>query len=493
MRGGSEPRKYVNGRRSGMSLTVVLLSAFLIAPGTALADQTIFAEDWESGWGDWWADNGIWQVGTPCPCDPVSGTNVAGTVLCGDYPGDTSSRLISPTIQLPEVRGHEEIWLRFWQWFAWGTNDWGDVQVRWRLEGGGWSAWTTISRRMYDSSWWSLRGVDLTDFAGEAVRIAFVVHSDTFWVGPGWFIDDVTITHGTPWFPMDPDADGFESGWAGWHADGGVWQVGVPTYGPLAAHGGASCAGTHIGGEYPILTYSRLISPTIYLPDLGAGEEIWLRFWQWFSWGTNGRGDVQVSERLPDGTWSGWQTLIWRIEYSSWWSRGGVELTAFAGKAVRVAFAHEGGSHWIGAGWYIDDVRLWHGTPRNAAIEGFEAGWGDWHADRGLWQVGTPTYGPSECYSGASCIGTHLAGDYPGETDTYLLMPTLRLPQICPGAWDEIWLRWWQWFSYAASSSGRVEISVQQPDGSWSAWTWLAVLPQNSGGVWTRASQELTA
>jgi len=43
----------------------------------------------------------------------------------------------------------------------------------------------------------------------------------------------------------------------------------------------------------------------------------------------------------------------------------------------------------------------------------FEDGWGDWGADRGIWQVGTPTGdGPGGCFDGTKCVGTHLDGNY---------------------------------------------------------------------------------
>ena len=43
----------------------------------------------------------------------------------------------------------------------------------------------------------------------------------------------------------------FESGWDGWGADYGVWEVGTPAAGPDSCHGGSKCAGTVLGGNYP--------------------------------------------------------------------------------------------------------------------------------------------------------------------------------------------------------------------------------------------------
>jgi hypothetical protein len=36
--------------------------------------------------------------------------------------------------------------------------------------------------------------------------------------------------------------------------------------------------------------------------------------------------------------------------------------------------------------------------------EDFELGQGLWFADNGVWEVGTPTYGPAECHQGAPSV-----------------------------------------------------------------------------------------
>lgn len=86
----------------------------------SLVSQTvIWSENFEAGWGSWWADNGVWDVGVPTsgPEATHSGIHCAGTILDGNYPNDANTRLISPTISLPAVTGDETISLKFWQWF----------------------------------------------------------------------------------------------------------------------------------------------------------------------------------------------------------------------------------------------------------------------------------------------------------------------------------------------------------------------------------------
>jgi len=79
-----------------------LLLAVAVASGAAKA-AVVFSEDFESGAPGWQIDNGVWQIGVPTsgPGAAHQGTSAAATVLAGNYPRNVSSRLISPTIDLP--------------------------------------------------------------------------------------------------------------------------------------------------------------------------------------------------------------------------------------------------------------------------------------------------------------------------------------------------------------------------------------------------------
>src|SRR5204863_61295 len=61
-------------------------------------------ESFEQGSGDWSAESGIWQVGVPKSGPPNAhvGTNVVGTILGGNYPGNGSSRFVSPPFIVPQ-------------------------------------------------------------------------------------------------------------------------------------------------------------------------------------------------------------------------------------------------------------------------------------------------------------------------------------------------------------------------------------------------------
>lgn len=150
--------------------------------------------------------------------------------------------------------------------------------------------------------------------------------------------------------------------WDGWVSDNGVWDIGTPIIGPETCHSGSNCAATVLDGNFPKSTDSRLISPSIQLPEISGSEEIHLHFRNWFSYGFYGRGFIQVSTYDEDSnSWSDWETLdIPAAENSSpTWSRTGSEITNYSGKKIKIAFYHTAVQTTIWtSGWYIDDVTI---------------------------------------------------------------------------------------------------------------------------------------
>ena len=184
----------------------------------------------------------------------------------------------------------------------------------------------------------------------------------------------------------------FEAGAPGWMVDNGVWEIGVASAGPGACFSGDSCVGTVLGGDYPRGVNSRLISPEVTLPTLAAGEELLLRYRQWWSNQVNDDGHVQV-QVYESGVWSEWTTLVTFTGYfRRGWHHARVELSAYAGKQVRLGFWHtDYNDSNQAAGWYIDDVQLvQQAVPQLSGVVGFESGLGDWYSDDGVWQAGTP-------------------------------------------------------------------------------------------------------
>jgi hypothetical protein len=339
----------------------------------------VFVEDFEMGIGPWFPDSGVWEVGeaTAGPGSCFAGSQCAGTVLDGDYPPNTDSRLISGIIALPSVSGNEELELRFRNWFEYGFDpDTGTVQVSVRDAGGVFGAWESVGIPVTEQSGgWSLKAVDLTAYAGETVRIGFL-HTERDssgvagnWLGAGWYIDDVQIVVKTSAFNGIED---FECGWVDWFADNGVWQIGEATAGPGSCFAGSQCAGTVLDGDYPPVTRagrsasSRLISGIVALPSVSGNEELQLRFRNWFEYGDDpDTGTVQISVRDAGGVFGAWESVgIGVTDQSGGWNIKGVDLTVYAGETVRIGFLHTErdstgrAGNALGAGWYIDDIQI---------------------------------------------------------------------------------------------------------------------------------------
>ena len=335
---------------------------------TRICDDITIGNDWESGLGNWFAENGVWQVGTPSagPTACASGSQCAATILDDVHPATTDSRLISPTMALPAASDAQEVHLRFRHWFSYSSLDSGQVQIQvWDPDAGSWGDWISVGTSIVHTSDWTLKDVDLTPYAGQIVRLGFnhVAARDAFnrasesW---GWYIDDIEIVVDTPALTGD-----FEAGWQGWGAGRGVWQIGTPTAGPTECISGTQCAGTVLDGNYPANTDSRLVSATTELPTVSGPEGVYLRFQHWFSYSSLDSGQVQVQVWDPVAeTWGDWNNAGAPVTGASDWTlKGDVDLTAFAGQVVRLGFLHTAARDAFNrpsesTGWYIDDVGI---------------------------------------------------------------------------------------------------------------------------------------
>lgn len=79
---------------------------------------------------DWHVDAGTWEVGTTTsgPGKAFTGDNCAATILNGNYSQPVSIRLIRHTAILVTAASQNPRF-RFWYWFSYATNDWGEVQI----------------------------------------------------------------------------------------------------------------------------------------------------------------------------------------------------------------------------------------------------------------------------------------------------------------------------------------------------------------------------
>jgi hypothetical protein len=437
-------------------------------------------ERFESELGDWNVVFGAWEVGVPPasrgPGRAYSGTRCAGTILNGNYNPAAAARLISPAFVVPSANQYPR--LRFWHWNDNRPQDPCFVEIR-----VGEGAWQGLSSTyVYTSRVWTRATLDLRAFADQTVQIAFRLGANNDAdVGSGWYVDDVEVATGKP---VLREFEDFEQGLGDWSAERGGWEVGVhPTnLGPGRAVSGSRCAGTVLGGNYDPSIDSRLISPEFEVPP--AEEHPRLRF---VHWNNNYVEDPGVVEIRPlDGTWQPISPTY--VRDSRVWTRSTLDLRAYAGQVVQVAFRFKANTDGnVAAGWYIDNVELVRGRvdfdPVNQPWR-FSSGLGDWEVERGDWQVGVPRGGPGKAYSPPLCAGTVLDGNYDVAIDTRIISPEFRVP----AAAEHPRLRFYHWYSTAQGDVGTVQIRT--PATGWQIISPAYVLANRT---WTRATVDLTA
>jgi hypothetical protein len=131
-----------------------------------------------------------------------------------------------------------------------------------------------------------------------------------------------------------------------------------------------------------------------------------------------------------------------------------------------------------------------------ATAETFEAGWGAWTSESGVWDVGTPdpsyTNGPAAAHSGTKCAGTVLNGPYPTLIGDRLISPTLTLPTV--SGTGQVLLRFWQWFKYTTYGRGHVEVR-EWSGTAWGSWSrmWSPGGDNRDVPQWLQVAVDVTA
>jgi hypothetical protein len=158
-------------------------------------------EGFETGIGEWYADQGTWTVGSATKSGGATkdalgaqahtGYKCAVTVLNANYPLTMDSRFISPPFVLPPASSSP--YLRFWHWYnftIWNSSDYGVVEIR-----VGTGAWQAVSPQYTGNGGnWTQADIDLTRFGGQSVQLAFhAVDTNGKYPDVGWYVDDVQI------------------------------------------------------------------------------------------------------------------------------------------------------------------------------------------------------------------------------------------------------------------------------------------------------------
>lgn len=147
-----------------------------------------YAEDFE-GFPDGWYSQGTnnsWEWGVPAygPDKAASGDKVMGTNLRGLYAADSDMSLMMP----PVLVGNHTT-LRFKNWYKLSSlgQDTGTVFIS--TDGKDWEPLYQV--RLSNERWHEI-GLDLSDYAGKKVYIAFHLQSASN-ENAGWYIDDVQL------------------------------------------------------------------------------------------------------------------------------------------------------------------------------------------------------------------------------------------------------------------------------------------------------------
>ncbi|NOX88457.1 MAG: T9SS type A sorting domain-containing protein [Calditrichaeota bacterium] len=493
-----------------LSLSPLIFLIFISVLQAQTKDTLIF-QNWEQGIGNWYADNGVWEVGAPTvgPKTVFSGTECAGTILGGNYPAEANTSLISPPFKLPAVNEGEEIILKFWHWFMLQERnanypysyDPDKGFVRLSINNGNW-----IDIEGYFtgfSSDWTQVVVPLTPYAKNmnepTVRIAFYFTSSGNNQHNGWYIDDILVLKQEKIFTTEYD---FEDGVGDWSAENGLWQVGSATVGPKEAFSGKNVAGTLLGDNYPKYADTRFISPEIQLPEIEPEETLQLKFWQWFvtkernadypySYNPD-NGYVQISVAGED-----WETIYGPLNGKSpVWSQVNLNISRYASELVRFAFYFTSTSDNNDLGWYIDDFKIEKKIVTFRNPEDFENGIGDWWADNGVWEYGTPDkVGPESAHSGSYFFGTIIDDSYPNYANSRLISPEFTV-NVKKGEIPSLYF--WHWFKLKERNSnypysydpdeGYVQVSVKGGE-----WQNMAGPFTGDSPVWTQNYVDLSA
>lgn len=189
----SEPTVTYKWKITDYSGNEVISNSYNISvkPGIGIGYFVDF-ETKPDGWLSY-GENNVWEWGIPTsgPKNAVSGEKVYATKLDGKYPDSANMTLLMPPIDLKDGKAY----LQFKQWYELEEHfgkgyDFGHVFVSTDMEN-----WTQKLRVTGKSESWIDGEVDLSEYAGQRIYVAFNVTSDILFGYQGWYLDDVRLSN----------------------------------------------------------------------------------------------------------------------------------------------------------------------------------------------------------------------------------------------------------------------------------------------------------
>jgi hypothetical protein len=277
---------------------------------------------------DWSVDFGTWEIGRPTSGPGVAhtGTNCAATVLAGTYGNNVDSRLISPPFAVPAAGNAE---LRFSQWFSF-DNARGFVEIN-----NGITTITVTTTTTITTNSASSLNTNIYQLFGAAIP----AYSNAFYWNPtlgGW--TNATKTMGSV-FDANYAQYYFEAGNTSLSNDFEAYDYRADGYQPLPQSANPT--------NYLIWHGMTWYSP-LNAQDLPVGY-----------FATNSSTTYTTNTTVTTNT-SNWTQVspTYTTTTGGVWTNTSLDLSAFAGQTVELAFHFTSGGIDTAEGWYVDDLSL---------------------------------------------------------------------------------------------------------------------------------------
>lgn len=358
-------------------------------------------ENGETAWACWTklnVDNNdgtytsYWDRSGERAIEPNTGDYCVRHNYNGDY--NQEGWLISPKLFLQPGRDYTTLSFATYEEYA---GDYGYEGVWISTSGTSTSDFTEIWSQSDPAAEWNDVEIDLSDYQGQAVYIAFKYTGNDAHV---WYIDDVSVTDS--WQSCDSDPAPYTFNFNNWDINSTCWYIidNDMTGGERnwKYNSSEQCA-YHPWGQPNMPQDGWLISPGIVL---SAGQNYLLSFEEKnSSSGTNMKNSVLVAvdadqDEVP--VTSNF-TQVWsdNSNFPTSWTERTIDLTAYAGHTINIAFKYEG---TFAHNWYIDNVSVEANTPEysinvvaNNAAWGTVTGTGTYQQGENVTITATPSTG----------------------------------------------------------------------------------------------------
>ena len=470
----------------------------------------IFSDDMEICPGNWTSGGteDEWECGTPGqgPAGAHSDSNCWGTDLDGDYNSNSDQWLMSEAIDLSGDANSAS--LSFYRWYAVEANyDYCYVEIS---ESGTAGPWTELAEYTGERDAWAHEKIDISAYIGSSdLRIRFRLKSDHSNNRAGLYIDDVAIKVGD-WLSVAPTEYPVYGGKSTnitvacdtlGHSPGTYnGTIIVMSNDPDEERVNITVNLTVLAGGVPDIR----ISPESFDLDIGQGMVTDVNL----TIGNDGDGVLWLHNITDDADWLTESPTDGRVYINDsnnitvTFDTTGlvpgdyhatilianndpdenpinipvditvvppdirVDPTSFdieVPKDVKTIETLKIGNDGDG----VLDFDVTDTTTITFLDDDMESGASGWTSSEAHneWELGMPTYGPSDAHSGDSCWGTDLSGTYNDYADEWLMSEAIDLS----GVTSPTSLSFYRWYAIEdIFDFGYVEISTGGAAGPWS-------------------------